>query len=297
MVGCAPQGRQLTAVRRLPISAALAISPGATLRSCVGVIPLPGAHQMRFRLTAFIEQWRRASGNTERSEHARSPIDHSVPVRDGPEQNEGTVIPLFTVDQIKPELRGELTNRIVANANMVKDDRDLMIPRILRRFSAWMTPGSEEERKLLESLKQGGRSTKPITRSRSEERRVQIDQGHKLIASIQAVVAEQSGAIAAEWRSHGRYDKSYDARPEHLARDGKVYAIRGNWAMERGLMNKGAGFTDEIDEPGQKDDCRCWFHYLNGLRQLPPEMLTAKGRRAQAQTRIQLSDLMDKLPK
>lgn len=251
---------------------------------------------MRFRLTAFIERWRRAGGNTERNEHARSPIDRNAPVRDGPDQKE-TGIPLSTVDRIKPELRSELTNRIVANANMIKDDRDLMIPRILRRFSAWMTPASEEERKLLESFKQGVRSAQPITRSRSEERRVQIDQGHKLIASINAVIAEQSGAIAAEWRSHGRHDKSYDARPEHLARDGKVYAIRGNWAMERGLMKKGAGYTDEIKQPGEKISCRCWWSYRNHLRDLPESMLTAKGRRTLAQTRIQLSDLMDKPPK
>jgi len=242
---------------------------------------------MRFRLTAFIERWRRAGGNTERNEHARSLIDRNAPVRDGPDQKEEeTGIPLSTVDRIKPELRSELTNRIVANANMIKDDRDLMIPRILRRFSAWMTPASEEERKLLESLKQGVRSAKPITRSRSEERRVQIDQGHKLIGSINAVIAQQSGAIAAIWRSHGRHDKAYDARPEHLALDGNVYAIRGNWAIEAGLMNKGAGYTDEIEEPSVAINCRCYWSYRNHIRDLPESMLTAKGKFAQIETMV-----------
>jgi hypothetical protein len=84
------------------------------------------------------------------------------------------------------------------------------------------------------------------------------------------------------WCSHGRNDKSYDARPEHLARDGKFWAIRGNWAIEAGLMNKGEGYTDEIDEPGEKDDCRCWCMYVRHLRDLPPDMLTKKGALAQA---------------
>ncbi len=193
-------------------------------------------------------------------------------------------IPLYTVTKLKPEFQVELTRRILASAELIKLNREQMIGRMLSRFSGWATSlPPDADTNLMEAT---AHISEPIKQSRFEVRRVQIDQGHKLVASINAVIAEQSGAIAAEWRSHGRHDKSYDARPEHLERDGKVYAIRGNWATERGLMNKGAGYTDDMTQPAQEPYCRCWFRYINGLRQLPPEMLTERGRFALQEVRV-----------
>ena len=185
-------------------------------------------------------------------------------------------IPLYTVTKLKPQFQVELTRRILASAELIKLNREQMIGRMLSRFSGWATSlPPDADTNLSEAT---AHIAEPVKQSRFEVRRVQIDQGHKLMASIQAVIAEQSGAIAAEWRSHGRHDKSYDARPEHLARDGKIYAIHGNWALERGLMTKGAGYADEMTQPAVEPFCKCWFRYLTSLRQLPPEMLTEKGK-------------------
>jgi hypothetical protein len=110
-----------------------------------------------------------------------------------------------------------------------------------------------------------------------EQRTADIDRGHKLVASEAAMEAMKNGAIAAEWHSHYR-QPGYDYRLEHKERDGKIYAIRGNWAIERGLMNKGAGYTDEITAPAEEHLCRCYYTYLNNIRDLPEDMLTEKGK-------------------
>ena len=192
----------------------------------------------------------------------------------------------FRVEQIKPQLRGELDKRILASVNLIKLNRDQAIEKTLQRFQGWATSipsgGSRvvDKRDVKEDI---GKSMQKI---RFEQRRVAIDQGHKLVAAVNEVIALQTGAIAAEWRSHGKYDKRYDARPEHLARDGHIYAIRGNWAMERGLMNKGAGYTDEIERVGELPYCRCFYVYLHNLRELPDSMLTERGRFALQEVRV-----------
>ncbi|MGO9534062.1 MAG: hypothetical protein ACLP3B_23170 [Syntrophobacteraceae bacterium] len=111
-----------------------------------------------------------------------------------------------------------------------------------------------------------------------EERIADIDRGHRLVASEAATEAMRKGAIAATWHHHN-YTADYDQCPEHTKRDGKCYAIRGNWAIEAGLMNKGAGFTDEITAPAEESMCMCFYTYDNNIRDLPEHMLTKKGKR------------------
>jgi hypothetical protein len=52
--------------------------------------------------------------------------------------------------------------------------------------------------------------------------------------------------------------------------------------MKAGLMNKGAGYTDEMTKPGEEVFCRCAMQFVYALRDLPPEMLTHKGETALA---------------
>jgi hypothetical protein len=98
------------------------------------------------------------------------------------------------------------------------------------------------------------------------------------------VIATNSDAIAAEWNS--RYKRiGYDYREDHKERDsrltGKVYAIRDNWAIKKGLMKASkAGYTDEMTRPGEEVFCSCTYTYIYALSSLPPEMLTAKGKAA-----------------
>ena len=192
----------------------------------------------------------------------------------------------FKVEQIKPQLRDELDKRILASVALIKLNREQAVEKTLQRFSGWATSIPSGGSRVVDKRDTKADIGKSMQQIRFEERRVAIDQGHKLMAAVNEVIAKQTGAIAAEWRSHGRDDKSYDARPEHLHRDGETFAIRGNWAMERGLMNKGVGYVDEVERPGELPYCRCYYVYLHNLRELPDSMLTERGRFARIETRV-----------
>jgi len=186
----------------------------------------------------------------------------------------------FTLQQIAPKLRGELDRRIMASANLIRLNRQQTIAKTLQRFSGWATsipPGGSkavDKPEVKDDLKKALRSL-PY-----EERRVAIDQGHKLVATVHDIVALEAGAIAAEWHSNYR-QPGYDARPDHKERDGLTYLIRGNWASDKGLVKPGAaGWSDAITQPAEEPFCRCQYRYIYSLRGLPADMLTAKGREA-----------------
>jgi len=116
---------------------------------------------------------------------------------------------------------------------------------------------------------------------------VVTDQGHKLVASIHEIVAKDGGAIALIWRHVKEGPPAYDARPEHLARDGKLYVLRDNWALSDGLMKlAGRQYYDQISAVGQEPFCRCFAVYLHNRRELPDDMLTHRGRFALQETRM-----------
>lgn len=185
----------------------------------------------------------------------------------------------YTLERIKPSLRAELDRRILASANLIRLNRDVSIQRTLQRFAGWATsiPIGGTEVSQREEVKTNVR--RGIAGLPFEERRVVIDQGHKLVAAINDIVATDGGAIAAMW--HHVNEAGYNARPEHLARDKHLFVLRGNWALKEGLIRLGGTeYTDQIDTPATKPYCRCWFEYLYNLRDLPDNMLTAKGRQA-----------------
>lgn len=85
-----------------------------------------------------------------------------------------------------------------------------------------------------------------------------------------------NGAIAAKWCSSRYYDPH--GGTDHPERDHKIYALRDNWAMRKGLMQAGPdGYTDEITAPFEETGCQCNFVYLHALRDLPESMLTEHG--------------------
>ena len=184
----------------------------------------------------------------------------------------------FTIDRLRPKLRRELDKRILASANLIKLNRAESIERTIRRFQGWAT-----------SIPPGGQGAGSKTETKQEvkkalaslpfvERRVIIDQGHKLTASINEVIATDGGALALVWRSHWR-QLNYNFRRDHKDRDGRCYALRDNWALKAGLMKVGPdGYYDEITAVGQEPFCRCYATYLYALSKLPDDMITAKGR-------------------
>ena len=192
----------------------------------------------------------------------------------------------WTLERIKPALRAELDRSILASANLIKLNREEAITKTLRRFSGWATSIPAGGSKATDKAEAKKDIRKPLASSAFIERRVLIDQSHKLVASINRIVATDGGAIAGVWRSHWR-QRGYDFRPDHKDRDEKVYLIRGNWAQKAGLVKVGAaGYTDEITEPATEIMCRCFYRYLYNLRAIPEAMVTGKGREELAKVRV-----------
>jgi len=59
----------------------------------------------------------------------------------------------------------------------------------------------------------------------------------------------------------------------HQQRDGRVYAVRGSWAIRKGLMKAGdAGFLDDVSRPAQEIGCMCSLQWVTSTASLPPQM-------------------------
>ena len=182
-----------------------------------------------------------------------------------------------TVERVKPKLRRDLDRRIMASANLIKLNRDEAISNTLRRFQGWATSIPAGGSKIVDPKAKKDDIRKPLAQMDFIQRRVVVDQTHKLVDSIHKIVAEEGGALAARWHSPWRR-KGYDYRKDHKERDEHVYAVRGNWALEKGLMKPGPdGYTDEIERPGEFVFCSCSYEYIFTLRKLPDNMLTKAG--------------------
>lgn len=191
----------------------------------------------------------------------------------------------FTIDRVRPQLKRELDRRIMASASLIKLNREQEIDATLRRFAGWATsvpPGGTEAAKKSEVKKDLRKSLSGLS---FRERRVFIDQGHKLSATVSDIVATSGGALAGTWRSNYR-QANYDYREDHKERDSVVYIVRDNWAIEQGLMKPaGHKYTDDITKPGEEINCRCQYRWIYSLQKLPPECLTEKGKQAIASSR------------
>lgn len=194
----------------------------------------------------------------------------------------------YTLAAIKPKLHTLLEERIRASADLIKLHREESMARTLSRFAGWASsvpPGGTEvgqRTKVRKTIR------KAVAGLPYEERRVIIDQGHKLVASINEVVAVDGGAVAMRWHSHWR-EANYDYRPKHKDRDEKIYVVRGNWMLRDGLMKlAGHQYTDEITQVAEEPFCRCYAEYLYSPRDLPVVMLTEKGKAKLAEVRAQI---------
>lgn len=182
----------------------------------------------------------------------------------------------FLLERVRPSLRAELDRRILASANLIRLNRRQAIEKTLQRFAGWATsvPAGGTEAADRGQVKKDVR--KALASLPFEERRVLIDQGHKLTASLSDILARDGQALAGVWHSHWRQG-NYDYREDHKDRDLVVYVVRGNWALAKGLMQAPDGYTDEITAPASEINCRCFYQYLYHLRDLPKDMLTKKG--------------------
>lgn len=188
---------------------------------------------------------------------------------------------LYTLDMVAPALRAELDRRIFAGVDLIRLNRAAAVQKTLQRFSGWASSVPPDGLRNAKVRDIAGEIAKPVRQVRYEARRVAIDQGAKLQSAVAHVVAKQEGAVAAIWHDRGEHDHSYDARKAHLARSGKLFLIRDSWAMEEGLIRRGAlDYTDSIEQPAELPFCSCWYEYATSPRDLPETVLTAKGRAA-----------------
>lgn len=182
----------------------------------------------------------------------------------------------YDIDKLKPKLKAELDRRIMASANLIKYNREEAVTTVLRRFEGWATSipagGTDNSNRVKEKQK----IKKSIGQVSFEQRRVIIDQTHKLVSNINDIVAIDNGAIAAVWHSHWK-QVNYDYRKDHKERDEKVYIVRGSWADTAGYLNAENGYTDEITRPGEEVFCRCNYTYVYNLRNVR-QLLTQKGK-------------------
>ncbi len=183
----------------------------------------------------------------------------------------------YALQRMGPKLAPILERRIMASADLIKLHREQSIEKVLQRFSGMVTSIPEGGTRSFDTRKDKAAIGKSLRQMSFEERRVVIDQGHKLIANVNQTVAEDNNALGFFWRHI--HQAHYDARPDHEARDGKFFALRGNWAIEAGLMKRGPNpYSDEIDTPSVAPYCRCWAVWVYNIRDLPDDCLTEKGR-------------------
>jgi hypothetical protein len=195
-------------------------------------------------------------------------------------------VPRFTVERLKPFARAELDRRILASTKLIKLNREQAVEKMLQRAAGWATSIPDQGSRIVDKIDIKEHIAKPIQQIKYEARRVSIDQGAKLVAAINEVVAQQNGVIAYRWRSHWRRP-GYDYRPDHKERDQQIYLVRNSWAKDQGLVKTGAaGYYDDITAAAQEPFCQCYVVAIYALRELPPEMLTVKGQKLLEETRV-----------
>jgi len=184
----------------------------------------------------------------------------------------------FTLQRVAPRLHAELDRRMTASRELIKLNRAAAIEKTTQRFAGWATsipPGGTDA---ADRAKTKTEVRKALASLPFEERRVHIDQAAKFAGNLSEILALDSGAIAGRWASHWR-QKNYDYREDHKLRDDKVYVVRGNWALTKGLMKVDEHqYTDEITKPGEEIFCRCSYTWIYSLHALSPGMVTEKGR-------------------
>jgi hypothetical protein len=197
----------------------------------------------------------------------------------------------FTVERVKPKLRTELDRRLMVSRNLIKLNQEQMVEKTVQRFAGWASSVPVGGSRAVETKDVKDNIRKALTSLPFEERRCIIDQSHKLASSLNEIVAVDAGAVALIWHSQYRR-RGYAYREDHKERDGKIYAIRNNWAIDKGLMKVGdAGYYDQITAVGFEVYCSCYAQYLYNLRDLPESMLTIKGKESIVEVRAKIKSM------
>lgn len=204
-------------------------------------------------------------------------------------ENTNEPVSRFTIQNMKG-LERELEKSVGKSLSLIGNNRDLMIQHMVNKFQGWVSsvPVQIEKGKPATKDVSVGKDVKDsikklVKDDRYKVDRVLIDQGHKLVSNINDTFASNNGAIAAKWAiahtKEGIGGRPYEHRPEHVAREGKIFLLRDSWARQKGLIKPVNGYTDDIEQPAELPFCRCSYTYIYSISALPDEFLTAKAKK------------------
>jgi hypothetical protein len=185
---------------------------------------------------------------------------------------------------------GDVENRshiVSSSGSYIEQKFDFLLPKIMERYN-WCIENYNWQSKLyldeqlsqfnvllwnfLQQVPIGGTKDKSTRRKVTEIKRelrhltkwtqlFYIYKASSLSAEIEFLFVLEGCPIAAIWHysqldEQGEYQKTYN----HKERDGRVYAVRGNWAIDKGLMKaEPNGYLDETSRPKQEIGCMCWY--------------------------------------
>ena len=180
----------------------------------------------------------------------------------------------LSIAQLEPKLRDELERRMFAARELLEGDKKLALERIHNRFLGLATAGVQPK-----DVREGVKAISKAERdAKAQARMTAIDQTGKLIRTMDEIVAVDAGSIGGFWDATWEIERKH--RIEHAIRHEQWYPRRGSWADQQGFLKRALGYMDEHDMPGVKINCRCEYRYVYDLEDVPPEFLTAKGRKA-----------------
>ena len=198
---------------------------------------------------------------------------------------------LIALARMQPKLLALRDTRISESMRLIEKNRAQTLESVSDMFQGWASslPPQGTRPELVRETRNAIKR-EALAALQFKERRVLIDQSHKLRGNIDDTIAIDGGAIAQRWHSNWR-QAGYKYRKEHKIRDGKVYLIRDSWAIKAGLikadprLQAGEQYSDQIDRPGELVFCRCYCQNIYALRDLPEDMLTERGKKELARVR------------
>jgi hypothetical protein len=201
--------------------------------------------------------------------------------------------------------RGSQSDIVSSSGKHVAQNFDALLPTIKKRFELCVSNYKSEApayldeqlrqcdvmvQQFLERVPMGGTKDKDtknrITEIKKElrplakwDRLFYVHKAMSFPAEVEFLFSLEGNPIAAIWHYNSIDEKTdYPKTYDHKHRDGFVYAVRGNWAIAKGLMNAGPnGYLDEISRPSQEVGCMCYLQWLYSISRLPTNMVTEKG--------------------
>lgn len=149
---------------------------------------------------------------------------------------------------------------------------DAMVQQFLERVPMGGTKAKDTKSRITEIKKE----LRPLAKW---DRLFYVHKASSFPAEVQFLFSLEGNPIAAIWHYNaGDEQTDYPKIYDHKHRDGLVYAVRGNWAIAKGLTNAGLnGYLDEISRPSQEVGCMCHLQWLYSISRLPTNMVTEKG--------------------